>query len=164
MVTYWCTPCAEDAARYRAVIKALALAQGAPAYQAHLTLGTLERAASDLSEVVAALRGLVLEPAGIGETDVFTKSLFVRFEASDTLLAARRQLETLQGFRPGRAFDPHISLCYGAPPEGSAARRDVQDLLSKPVRFDRLIAVNITLPIETYADVMAWTVAETFEI
>ena len=164
MVTYWCTPCAEDAARYTSVIKALALAQGAPTYQAHLTLGTLERAASDLSEVTAALRGLVLEPTGISETDIFTKSLFVQFEASTPLVAARSQLEKLPGFRPGRAFDPHISLCYGAPPEGSAAQRDVQDLLSAPVRFDRLVAVNITLPIESYADVMAWSVEGTYEI
>lgn len=163
-MTYWCTPCSEDAARYSAVIKSLALAQGAPIYQAHLTLGTLERGASGLNDVIAALRGLVLEPTGIGETDVFTKSLFVQFEASNALLAARRQLEKLEGFRQGRPFDPHISLCYGAPPEGSAARRDVQDLLRRPVRFDRLIAVNITLPVESHADVMAWTVAGTYTI
>ena len=86
----------------------------------------------------------------------------MRFEPSAVLLTARRVMERLPGFRRGRTFDPHISLCYGPPPDGARALNSVKDLLAKPVRFDKLAAVNISLPVESHADVEAWTVAETY--
>ena len=155
-VSYWCLPCEADAARYAAIIDALALAQGAAAFAPHLTLATFSSPGDDFTDILAALQGLVLEPLEIDGTEVFTTSLFVRFRASDALLAARRLMEALPGFRPGRAFDPHISLCYGPPPDLTPLRPALQALLARPVRFDRLTAMNITLPVETHADVAAW--------
>ncbi|MFN3313011.1 MAG: 2'-5' RNA ligase family protein [Hyphomonas sp.] len=158
-VSYWCLPCAADAPRYAAIIETLALAQGAVAFAPHLTLATLSGPADDLRDVIAALRGLILEPLEIDGTDVFTTSLFIRFKASDALVYARRLMEAPPGFRPGRTFDPHISLCYGPPPDAPKLTPSLQTLLAHPVRFDRLAAMKITLPVETHADVASWRMA-----
>lgn len=163
-VSYWCLPCAADAPRYAAIIDALALAQGAPAFAPHLTLATLSGPADDLQDVIAALRGLVLQPLAIDGTDVFTTSLFVRFRASGALLAARRRMEALPGLRPGRAFDPHISLCYGPPPDLAPLGAALHALLARPVSFDRLAAVDISLPVETYEEVAGWRMAQTYPV
>lgn len=163
-VSYWCLPCADDAQRYSAFIEALAAAQGAPVFAPHMTLATLRHAEDDLSDVTAALKGLVLQPLETGGTEVFTTSLFVRFQASDALLAARSRMEALPGFRQGRAFDPHLSLCYGPSPDLTPLRPALHALLARPVRFDRLAAVDITLPVETYEDVAGWRVAKTYPV
>lgn len=154
IISYWCLPCDEDAARYSAVMTALAKAQRAPIFAAHLTLASLDRAVG-MADVASALSGLVLDPVAIDGTEEFTKSLFVRFGASATLLAARDLIRQMPGHRPGRSFDPHISLCYGPPPAGSRQRREVQDLLTSPVRFDRLAAVRVAVPVSSHADVAA---------
>lgn len=154
----------EDAGPYEGMIASLTAQQGAPIYQPHISLGTLESGTPDMSGVVQALSGLILRPLDVGCTDVFTKSLFVRFAPSDAMLAARAQMETMAGFRKGRTFDPQISLCYGQPPAGSIARKEISDMLRQPVRFDRLLSVQITLPLETYADVAACKPIETYEI
>ena len=164
VVSYWCVPCTEDAARFSPVIAGLAAAQGAPVFQAHMTLGTLERADKGVAGVADALKGLTLMPVEIGRTDLFTMSLFVRLAPSEALLAARAELEQLPGFRPGRKFDPHISLCYGAPPDGHGLDREIEALLDAPVRFGGLAGINASLPVETHDDVASWTVAETYRL
>ncbi len=163
-VSYWCMPCAEDAATYAAVIRTLAAAQGAPLFAPHLTLGTLAEAAEDVAGALSALAGLRLRPVGVDGTAAFTTSLFVRFEATAGLLAARRLLEDMDGFMPGRPFDPHISLCYGPPPARKAMDRDIAALLAAPVRFDRLVAMTIGDRVETHDDVAAWRVRQTLAI
>ncbi|MFN4024333.1 MAG: 2'-5' RNA ligase family protein [Hyphomonas sp.] len=163
VVSYWCLPREEDAAACAAVIGALAAAQGAPVFVPHLTLATLTVGARDLSAVTQVLRGLALTPLGLDGNGVFTTSLFVRFAPSDQLLAARRRMEALPDFRKGRAFDPHISLCYGPPPDLEAQRGAIAALLSRPMRFDRLAAVELFLPVETYEDVAGWTVRESWK-
>ncbi len=163
-VSYWCVPCAEDAAAFEAVICELAAAQGAPVFAPHLTLATLAEAADDLGGVLNALAGLQLRPSGIDTAGTFTMSLFVRFEATPGLLAARRIMEGFPGFAAGRPFDPHISLCYGPPPAGTAPDRQISHLLAAPVRFNRLVAMNVPARAETYDDVAAWSVRQVFEI
>jgi 2'-5' RNA ligase len=161
-ISYWCLPCAEDAARYAEIIAALAAAQGAPVFEAHLTLATLDQPADDLCDVLRALRGLTLTPLGLDGTPVFTTSLFIRFAPTGALLEARRLMAAMPGFRESRPFDPHVSLCYGPPPERASLGSAIHDLLTRPVRFDRLAAVEVTLPVETYADVARWRMAEIY--
>lgn len=155
-VTYWCLPCREDAARYQAVIEALTAEQRAPLFAPHLTLATFHEAPADVSAVADALKGLVLQPMEIAGTDAFTKALFVRFERTEALIAARRMMKALPGFRSGRPFDPHLSLCYGIPPAGAIERADVHALLDQPVRFDRLVSVPIEIPVASQADIAEW--------
>lgn len=163
-VSYWCVPADAGAADFAAIISGLARTQGAPVFQPHLTLATFTHAAGDRSGVIAALRNLVLQPVELGRTDVFTTSLFVRFEASRALLDARRLMEAMHGFRGGRPFDPHVSLCYGPPPDLDPWQSRLQAILERPLRFDRLVAMDVTLPVTTYADVAAWKPVGTFAL
>jgi hypothetical protein len=158
IVSYWCLPCAADSTRFSAVIQQLAAAQGAPVFEPHLTLGSLAEA-SDMAGITESLSGLSLDPVGIDGTEAFTTSLFVRFAATPALLTARERMARMPGSQAGRTFDPHVSLCYGPPP-GSHNPEDVQALLRRPVRFDRLAAVRVTLPVSTHKQVAKWRIGQ----
>jgi len=145
------------------VIAALAEAPAAPPFHPHLTLGSLE-AAADMSGSSASLSGLLLEPSGIGGTEAFTTSLFVRFAATRDSPGAREMPARMPGSLAGRAFDPYVSLCYGRPPAGSSGRTDVQALLHRPVQFDRLAAVSVTVPVATHEQVAAWQIIQTWQL
>jgi hypothetical protein len=157
--SYWCLPCAADSARFAAVIRQLAEAQGAPVFEPHLTLGSLSEA-SDMAGITESLSGLSLDPVGIDGTEAFTTSLFVRFAATPALLKARERMARLPGGQAGRTFDPHVSLCYGPPPPASHNWEDVQALLNSPLRFDRLASVRVTLPVSTHQQVKEWRIGK----
>ena len=163
IVSYWCLPCAADFARFSAVIRQLAAAQGAPVFEPHLTLGSLAEA-SDMAGIAESLSGLSLDPVEIDGTEAFTTSLFVRFAATPALLTARERMARLPGGEAGRTFDPHVSLCYGPPPSGSGIREDVQALLRSPVRFDRLAALRVTLPVSTHQQVKEWRIGQVWPL
>ena len=155
--SYWLIPAGEDAAPYQTVITALAASQsGAALFQPHMSLGSLTRQIETPAPLIDALQGLRLEPIDVASTAVFTKALFVSFGLSSTLKNARQILEALPGFHTSRVFEPHISLCYGPPPEGAADRSDVTALLDTSVRFAALAEMQITLPVEDYDAVRAW--------
>lgn len=156
IIAYWLVPSAGDAVRFQSVINALAEQQGAPRFRPHLSFGSFADEEPDLSDVLKILTELELQPKEIDASPSFTMSLFVRFEPSDQLLRARRAVEACPGFRTSRTFDPHISLCYGAPVDKAPLQEEMKALLRGPVRFDQLIATDITLPVETYADIRLW--------
>lgn len=153
---FWLVPCTADAARFQAIIDALAADQVAPSFKPHLTLGAVRGSAPRVERVVKALAGVTLAPKEIDQTDLFTMSLFVRLHSSPALSAGRNALESVPGFRFGRAFDPHLSLCYGPPVHRTSTTAEIKSLLDKPVRFDRLVAMHIPLPVETHDDVRKW--------
>ncbi|MFN7054853.1 2'-5' RNA ligase family protein [Hyphomonas sp.] len=163
-VSYWCLPDETEAAPIEAVIAALAAAQGAPVFAPHLTLATLTQPATDLGDVLRALRGLTLAPIGLDGTAVFTTSLFIRFAASEALLQARAMMTALPGFRESRPFDPHLSLCYGPPPDLAPHHSAIDALLTHPLRFNRLAAMEVSLPVETHEDVAGWRIAEVWAL
>ena len=110
------------------------------------------------------LCGLELRPTEVAETASFTMSLFVRFDPTEQLLGARSALEACPGFRTSRDFDPHISLCYGAPSDRDALQDEIDALLEQPVLFDRLVATDISLPVETYDDIKLWKRRAVYQI
>lgn len=158
----WLLPVEADAIPFQNVINQLATRQSTPNFLPHLTLGGLSDRAKDMSELLRALKGLELETLEIDATPIFTMSLFLRFKLNDQILRARSALEALPEFSRGRDFDPHISLCYGAPPEGAADSDEVKALLQAPVAFDRLQLVKINSPVKSYADVAGWKLNESF--
>ena len=164
-VSIWCLPQPEDAAPYGSAIETLAQAQGAPVFAPHLTLGTLaQETLPDLEALAAAASGICLDPVALQGSDVFTQSLFVQFARTPALDAARQRLEAHPSFHAAQTFTPHISLCYGPPPQDAANIADLNALLDRPVRFDRLAAVRLSLPVLTYTDVVSWQIAETVRI
>lgn len=164
IVSYWAVPREADAAAYQTVIDALAKAQGGAGFKPHLSLGSLAHHDPDLNDVREHLNGLCLIPTGIGRSDVFTQSLFVSFAASDGLLRARECLASRPSFHSSRSFDPHISLCYGVPHDEDARHAEMANLLSRPVHFDRVWAVEIRLPVVSHDEVQRWTPLAVFEI
>ena len=160
---FWLVPDPEHALRFQAVVDALAAAQGAPSFRPHITLGAVRGAQADIAGVLEGLPPLTLSPVEVDATERFTMSLFVRFERTDALMSARTAMEELPGFRAGRAFDPHISLCYGASPNRVKMAADIRALLRAPVRFDRMIAMRIPLPVDSYDDIRKWNEVGSFE-
>lgn len=158
---YWCVPSPDDEARFQAVIDELAKAQDAPRFMPHMSLASVHGSAPDLASVLNDLRGLQLRPIEIDETDDFTMSLFLRVEPSPALIRARQAFEGIAGFRSSRSFDPHLSLCYGPPPGGAANLENVRALLKKPIKFDRLVTVDIPARVSTYDDIRAWDILKT---
>lgn len=156
IIAYWLVPAPDHAVRFQKVVNALADQQGAPRFHPHLSFGSFTDTEPNLSEVFERLRGLELRPTEVAHSPSFTMSLFVRFEPTEQLLQARAALERCPGFRPSRDFDPHISLCYGIPIDREALQDQINALLDRPVLFDRLIATDISLPVESYADIELW--------
>ena len=164
IISYWVVPCAEDGAAFQSVIEALARAQNGAVFQPHISLGSLMARDPDIGDVTTCLKGLTLTPSELGRSDVFTQSLFVNFEPDDKLQRARACPESRATFRSSRAFEPHISLCYGAPVNEAAFAPSIEALLKKPVRFDCVQVVEIGLPVETYDQVRAWSPLATHEL
>ncbi|MHA7900162.1 MAG: hypothetical protein ACX94B_09880 [Henriciella sp.] len=163
-VSYWLMPSRESAAPYEQVIAGLAMQQGVAAFAPHLTLGTLRSASAQVHSMLRRMQAVKLEPDTIDGSAAFTMSLFVRFRPSESLQPMRTVIETSSDFRSGRPFDPHISLCYGAPPIGARASQSVTALLNASVMFDRIIAMSVELPITCHADLEAWRLLDTIKL
>jgi 2'-5' RNA ligase len=153
----WCLPQAKDETRFVDAIEDLAAQSGGPVFQPHLTLGTFSTRAP-----IAGLvdRAFSLQPRALDGTPVFTTSLFVPLGLTDVLSEARAALESREAFRPGRDFDPHISLHYGPPPLGARQTESVRALLQYPVRFDRLVMVEMEVPIEDHSAIETWRMVD----
>ena len=161
---FWLVPDTDHAPVFQAIIDALAAPQQAPRFRPHMTLGAVRGSRPDLSATFRGAEPLRLQPLEIGQTDLFTMSLFVRFKRDPALMRARALMESLPGFRAGRAFDPHVSLCYGAPVNRADHDAAIQALLRRPVRFDKLIAMRIPLPVASYDDIRKWQEYASYEI
>ncbi len=159
----WCGLDRADETRFQRVITDLAFAQSGAVFPPHMTLGSFHEA-PDLSVLAADIPAFTLQPTVLARSDAFTLSLFVRLAMTGPVSDLRARIEAHDGFRPGRAFEPHISLCYGSPPEGSEERDEIAELLSKPVRFDRLTLVELTLPLTGYADIEGLRVVSDFAL
>ena len=164
VVSYWLMLAPSDAKRFQAVIDKLTDETGTISFAPHLTLGSFNDRIDHVSSVVNTTAPFELEPMQVDGTDMFTTSLFVRFHIRQPVLTLRSKFEAMEQFRPGRAFDPHISLHYGEPPEGAASRSLVLDLLERPVTFDRLRAVSVDLPITQSEDLKSWQVLDEFSL
>lgn len=164
LTTIWLVPSAEDDARIRRITDELADAQKGARYQPHMTLGSLQSFDPDLNSILGSAQALELTPIEIDRTDAFTMSLFVRFGLSPKLANLRAVLEAVPGFRASRAFDPHVSLCYGAPPELPEIDTLFSGILDRPIRFNRIWATEIEVPVETYAHIRTWRKRTSIEL
>lgn len=163
-VSYWCLPRAEDSAPLEEVIARLAARQKAPIFAPHMTLGTCLAKVDIPTELRASLRDLRLSVIEIGETNVFTTALFLRLALTPNLRSARAMFDTLPHFRAGRAFDPHLSLCYGSPPADAAQSPAISGLIGKEICFDRLAVIEVSLPVATYDDVRSWRTLDVIDL
>lgn len=159
----WLVPAEEDAQRCSDIICKLAGELKAPVFPPHLTIGSSEQHV-DLEQLGSEIDPICAAPIKIETEAEFTRSLVIQFEATPPLLALRKRMEQIPGFRPGRSFDPHISLCYGPPPPGAIDRLDIAALVAGHVKFDRLVITEITLPVTSFDDVRLWREVEYFSL
>ena len=156
----WLVPSAADTERFQLIIDEIASLQGGVSFQPHLTLGSLLTRTPDLRGLSREMSAMQLTPLEIDATSIFTTALFIRFDRSAEINRLRAELERHESFRASRVFDPHMSLCYGPPPPGLDGRKLYSGLLSDPILFDQVWAVEIGLPVVSHEDVRSWRVIE----
>jgi putative hydrolase of the HAD superfamily len=132
----------------QAIIAALAVAHGAPRFSAHLTLlGELTlrsapaacRALADLAESSASI---ALPVTGMGESDAYFATAFVRFAQTPELTALRAHAQRAIGAGRAPAIGPHVSLIYAHLPR--AARRAIASAhaIAGSLRFSTVALVQ----------------------
>ncbi|MEL6861058.1 MAG: hypothetical protein AAGL11_04410 [Pseudomonadota bacterium] len=164
VTSIWLVPNSEDGARIKHISDQLADAQKGARFQPHITLGSLTTSEPDLNAMFGAAPAVELKPIEIDRTDTFTMALFIRLEISPQLAELRAALESAKGFRASRTFDPHVSLCYGSPPEHLGLSVHFSELLDHPVRFNQIWAMEINVPVETHANVRTWRKIASIEL
>jgi 2'-5' RNA ligase len=150
LVMVWLLPGPRERKFFQAIISRLAAEFDAPVFQPHLTLGAF-RAGSALP---SSIETISLAPIGVFSESIFTKTLFIRFDFTDSL----RKLRASLGLG-GRRYDPHLSLLYSRLPPRK--KRDLAKSISLPfpiVRFDQITLVRCLSPTRTKAEVQSWRV------
>jgi hypothetical protein len=159
----WLIP-AEPAHKFFAsTIADLAARLDAPVFEPHLTVYASREGKENPKEVLSsalANRGpFRLSVCDIQCSDEFTKTVFVRFEASAQLLALSRAFQRTSTSHDEYQLNPHLSLIYKEmTPE---ARAEVAASIQLPfteVLFDSAKAVVCPTPIRSREDVEAWRV------
>lgn len=129
-VSLWFTPDGEVRRRLRALIRDLARLHRTPVFEPHVTLlGGLPLPESEVQRracaLAAGLRAFPLRGTVVEGADEYFRRLFVRVEATETLLGAHARAR--EAFDAKEApFLPHLSLLYGdrAPAAGPELLKD----------------------------------------
>ena len=159
----WLIPQSEDYQRLMDAMRTIADRLNTPVFRPHLTIGSV-KTEFEIESYFSKVSIPPQLPKEIDGEDVFTRSFFLRFIASPELKEIRSLLEAHPDAYIGRPFDPHISLCYGPPPDDALSVAQKAALISKPVTFDRIELTEISIPVETYEDVLKWKTVETAPI
>ena len=113
----WLLPPPRQSAAWRALIRRLAAAFDAPAFEPHVTL--LGGIAGPPSQVLAAAREWAAaapppsaHPRTLACLDEYYRCVFVELDKTPALLAARRRAEDVFHHERGD-YSPHLSLLYG---------------------------------------------------
>lgn len=101
----WLVPAQPSHTRLSSLIADLARRYDAPAFEPHLTLGRVSSPA--LPELRVPTGSITLKSIGTFSSQVFTKTLFVRFAPDRALQALRSSLKMR-----AEKYDPHLSLLY----------------------------------------------------
>jgi len=146
----WLIPEQVSYNRLHSIIAKLARHYDASVFEPHLTLGRIgER---PLEEITFDSGPITLEAIGIFSSQVFTKTLFLRFASTPALQELRSSL----GLN-AEGYDPHLSLLYCKLPPGEGERLEVSTgTILHHVTFDRFSVVRCLDPTVTSEDVEAW--------
>ena len=113
----WLLPPPRERAAWRALIRRLADAFDAPAFEPHVTLlggiaGPRRQVLAAAREWAASIAPPTARPRGLAHLDEYYRCVFVELEKTPELLAARRRAKTIFD-RAGSDYMPHLSLLYG---------------------------------------------------
>jgi 2'-5' RNA ligase len=160
-IVYWLVPAKPERELFRELIRILAKQFEAPRFEPHLTLIAIADDGRAPREILRQIHAppIHLGVRGIGSSSRFTKTLFVRFEASKSLGKLVVDLERELRKRTKSVRDPHVSLLYKKLPR--RVKKELVPTIKLPfeeVTFDFIQAVRSVLPIRDGSDVQAWRV------
>ncbi len=146
----WLIPAQPSYTSLSLFIADLARRFDAPVFEPHLTLGSLT--GESLGRIKIPRRPITLKVIGVFTSEVFTKTLFVRFAGTRALEGLRSSFGMEKD-----GYDPHLSLLYCKLPEGEPQRLATSLRLAQgEVVFDRFSVVRCPDPTITKKDVEAW--------
>jgi 2'-5' RNA ligase len=162
-IVYWLVPARPHRDLFARLIAILARELKAPRFEPHLTICS----GPDGKEVRDTLGEIASEPVrlrvrGVGATNDYTKSLFIRFTGNRALERINRKVRGGANVPSGSIRDPHISLLYKD--ISIAARKELAAVIQLPFReviFDSIKAVRCNSSTKTAADVRGWRVVST---
>ncbi|HKP01739.1 MAG TPA: 2'-5' RNA ligase family protein [Chthoniobacterales bacterium] len=163
IITYWLCP-GEPARGYcAALIRELAARFDAPVFEPHVTIFVMSAERGHPAEVLAKVlpghRRFRLEALGLGYSDKFTETLFIRFAPHPDLARLSEDLRRASGSPGDYELNPHLSLLYKT--MDSETKRELARSIALPfgdATFDTVKAVLSPARIESRQDVESWRV------
>lgn len=158
---YWLLPAKPERELFCTVIRILRKELRAPNFEPHLTLFVATKEGQPAGQALRLIRSgpIRLKVRGVAYSSKFTKTLFVRFKSSPALRKLTTDLGRAIKFSAKSPADPHVSLLYKKVPQ--RVKKELAGAIKLPirsVRFDSIVAVRLTLPVRTGADVESWRI------
>jgi len=154
---------------FQQIVNYLARRYDAPVFEPHVTIhvgadhaGAAKQAIADATRECTPIR---LTPIGIHESEVFVKTLFVKFAVSVELRRINEVIRKAAHDSSQYQLEPHLSLLYKK--MEAATRRELAASMKvslSEVTFGAIKAVRCVSPTKSRADVEAWRVVATIPL
>ena len=169
VIAYWLIP-AEPAREFFCLFIAnLARQHDAPVFEPHVTIhvgaNDVDAAERAVSKAARDCKLITLKDLGIGHSDEFIKTLFVKFATSEKLQQLNAIIRTAAEDSCEYELNPHLSLLYKNIP--GTARQELAASIKLPfseVVFDELKAVRCISPTRNRSNVEAWRIVATTKL
>ena len=159
-ISYWLIPAEPHRSEFRKAIFNLAQRFDGPVFEPHVTLYSGSEGTNEVENVLArataGLSEIELRTAGIGHSDQFTKTLFLRLEPCEVLVQLSNELKRSSIGADDYTLIPHLSLLYALVESAVRVRLVDEVKFASLVRFDEVQAVDTGARNESRADVEQW--------
>jgi len=160
LIALWLLPAAPACEFFQSLVGELAGRFDAPTFEPHVTLlggiANHDRTLQVFRKLLVPTR-CELEIEGIHFSELYTKTLFVRFHLSDELRQLRGALAQSFESESGDDFDPHLSLLYKKMPHREQAELARSVKIPFPrATFEGMKLIAYPPKVTTRADVAAW--------
>ncbi len=163
ILAYWLVPARPERDLFVELIRILVDELDAPRFEPHLSIcgaPDTEAAGKVLDPITAA--PIVLRVKSVSYSNLFTKTLFVRFARNAALDKLNVEVRCAAQAPEEVLRDPHVSLIYKRMPAGT--KRELASTLRLPFRevvFDTIKVVRCLAPMDCAADVDSWRTVAT---
>ena len=159
VIAYWLLPAEPARTFFAGTIRDLARRFNAPVFDPHLTVFIAPENSRAAGEVLSKVGQVAvdLRAINISVSEQFTKTLFVRFEKTDTLQELSDSICEASGAAQRDVVDPHVSLLYhDLPIQNKHELAESIVLRFREVMFKSVCAMLCPSPTLTGDDVRAW--------
>ena len=160
-IAYWLLPAKPERDLFCEVVRILRKEFRAPNFDPHLTLFVTRQDRDSPGKVLRQIRPrpIRLNVRNVAFSPKFTKTLFVRFRSNPAFRKLVGDIGAVVKSKAKPPADPHMSLVYKRIPQ--RVKKELAKVIKLPfrsVRFDSVVAVRLTLPVRTAADVQKWKI------